>query len=124
MIARRGRLCAGPAFALRRPQFARLRHLRKTQRLIEIHWGKPLSFVISPEGDVQKFSTIEQARYWLRKKWPVCDAAQKRALDRLEAAMDCMASVGTARRAFIRAARTAGFIPETQVLQAARPVAA
>ncbi|WP_349665919.1 DUF982 domain-containing protein [Phaeovulum sp. NW3] len=73
---------------------------------------------------MQTFSAIEQARYWLRNKWPVCDATQECAPDRLEAAMDCMASVGTARRAFIRAARTAGFIPETQTLQAARPVAA
>ncbi|MFP1643460.1 hypothetical protein [Pontitalea aquivivens] len=32
-----------------------------------------------------------------------------------------MASVGTARRAFIRAARTAGFVPETRVLRAPAP---
>lgn len=99
-------------------------YLRKIDSLIEIHWGKPLSYVISPEGDVQNFSTIEQARYWLCKKWPVADAAQRRALDRLEAAMECMASVGTARRAFIAAARSAGFVPETLVLQPSRAMAA
>jgi len=98
--------------------------LRKLQSLIETHWGKPLSFVVSPKGDVQTFSTIEQARYWLKKKWPVSDAAQRRALDRLEAAMDCMAPAGTARRAFIAAARSAGFVPAALILQPSRPPAA
>lgn len=78
--------------------------------MIEIQWGEPLSFVISPEGEVQNFSTLEQARYWLRRKWPVADAARQSALTRIEAAMDCVGSVGTARRAFISAARSAGFI--------------
>lgn len=85
---------------------------RKTKTLIEIYWGEPLSLVISPEGDVQKFSTIEQAQYWLRKKWPVADAARQQALGRLEAAMDCLGSVGAAREAFLTAARSAGFVPE------------
>ncbi|WP_370515456.1 DUF982 domain-containing protein [Paracoccus sp. S-4012] len=91
---------------------------------MEIYWGKPLSFVVSPAGDVQEFSTAEQVRYWLRKKWPVSDRARERALLQVEAAMDCMASVGTARRAFISAAKTAGFAPETHVSQAARAVTA
>jgi len=65
------------------------RFLRKTNTMIEIYWGEPLSLVISPEGDVQKFSTIEQAQYWLRRKWPVADAA---------------------RHAFLNAARSAGFV--------------
>jgi hypothetical protein len=77
--------------------------------LIEIQWGSPLSFVISPDGDTQKFSTIEQAAYWLRKKWPVRDEARVHALAQVEAAMDCVGSVGTARRAFVTAARSAGF---------------
>lgn len=77
-----------------------------------MNWGAPLSFVISPEGEVQKFSTFEQARYWLRRKWPVNDQARDSALSRIESAMDCVGSVGTARRAFISAARSAGFIPE------------
>lgn len=77
--------------------------------MIEIQWGSPLSFVISPDGDTQKFSTIEQAAYWLRKKWPVRDEARVTALAHVEAAMDCVGSVGTARRAFVTAARSAGF---------------
>lgn len=77
--------------------------------MIEIQWGTPLSFVVSPDGDIQKFSTIEQAAYWLRKKWPVRDEARITALSQIEAAMDCMTTVGAARRAFVTAARSAGF---------------
>lgn len=77
--------------------------------MIEINWGKPFSLVVSPQGDVQTFSTIEQARYWLRRKWPVTDAAQSRALTQIEAAMHCLTTVGAARRAFLVAARSAGF---------------
>ena len=91
--------------------------------LIEIHWGEPLSFVMSPEGDVQKFSTIEQARYWLSRKWPVSDDARDRALQYLDAAMHAIVSVGTARRAFIAAARSAGFVPEDLITQSRRPAA-
>lgn len=88
--------------------------------MIEIHWGEPLSFVVSPEGDIQKFSTIEQVRYWLRRKWPVSDEQQRRALTQVEAAMDCIATVGTARRAFISAAKSAGFVPENLMVQSGR----
>ena len=91
--------------------------------LIEINWGKPLSFVISPAGDIQEITTAEQARHWLRKKWPVSDHARDRALHQVEAAMDCLASVGTARRAFISAARTAGFVPEGLMTQPERTAA-
>ena len=70
-----------------------------------------MSLVISSEGDVQTFSTIEQAQYWLRKKWPVADAARQNALGRLEDAMDCMGPVSAARHAFLTAARSAGFVP-------------
>ena len=90
---------------------------RKQYTLIEIQWGEPLSFVTSPAGDVQTFSTLEQARYWLRRRWPVSDEARGRALDRIEAAMDCVASVGTARRAFISAAKSPGFVPENLMMQ-------
>lgn len=31
--------------------------------------------------------------------------------------MDCVASVGTARRAFISAAKSAGFVPENLMMQ-------
>ena len=92
----------------------------KELTLIEINWGKPLSFVTSPDGDIQDITTAEQARYWLRKKWPVSDPARDRALDQVEAAMACMASVGTARRAFISAARTAGFVPDGLMTQPER----
>ena len=85
--------------------------LRKNLDVIETNWGPPLSLVVSPEGEIQKFSTIEQARYWLRRKWPVADAARQQALSRVEAAMDCMAPVGAARAAFRTAAGTAGFRP-------------
>jgi len=76
--------------------------------LIEISWGSALQLV-SPDGDIQRISTIEQARYWLRKKWPVSDAAQDRALNQIESAMDCMTTVGSARQAFLQAADTAGY---------------
>jgi len=79
--------------------------------LIEIHWGEPLSLVVSPQGDVKKISTIEQASYWLRKKWPMDDVARDRAIDQLDAAMDCLVPVANARRAFFTAAMTAGFTP-------------
>lgn len=81
--------------------------------MIEIYWGNPLSFVTSPDGAVQKFSTIEQAQYWLRSKWPVADDARHRALNEIDRAMQCLSSVGKARRAFISAARSAGFVPES-----------
>lgn len=77
--------------------------------MIEIYWGKPLHFVVTNDGDTQEFSTIEQARFWLRRKWPVLDDARDIALARIEDAMDCLGSVGTARRAFIQAAQAAGF---------------
>lgn len=77
--------------------------------MIEIYWGNPLHFVVTTEGDTQKFSTIEQARFWLRRKWPVADDARDIALARIQDAMDCLGSVGTARHAFIQAATAAGF---------------
>jgi len=45
--------------------------------LIEINWGKPLSFVVSPAGDIQ--------------------------------------DITTARRAFISAAKSAGFVPARRI---------
>lgn len=80
--------------------------------MMEIHWGDPMTFVVSPEGDTQKFTTIEQARYWLRKKWPVADHTRDVALRQVDAAMHCLATVGAARKAFISAAKTAGFKPD------------
>lgn len=117
---------AGPPFVESRPRAPR-RHsflFLKVFTLIEIFWGKPLSFVVSPEGDIQVFSTAEQVRYWLRKKWPISDEARDQALQHVEAAMDCLMPVGTARRAFITAARSAGFVPENLVWQTGRGAAA
>ncbi len=87
------------------------RTLRKIRTLIEIYWGKPISLAVSPQGAVKTFSTIKQVHYWLREKWPVSDTAQIRAIDRVEAAMECLGTVGEARSAFLAAATTAGFSP-------------
>lgn len=70
-----------------------------------------MTFVVSPEGDTQKISTIEQASYWLRKKWPVTDHNRDLALEQIDAAMHCLVTVRDARRAFLSAARSAGFVP-------------
>ncbi len=78
--------------------------------MIEIHWGEPISLSVPTNGDTHQFSTIEKARYWLRRKWPVADAAQGLALQELDAAMNCMTPVSTARRAFMNAAQSAGFV--------------
>lgn len=79
--------------------------------MIEINWGNPLTYVVSQDGGTKKFTTIEQARYWLRKKWPVQDRDRDHAIALLDAAMLCMAPVGVARKAFVQAARSAGFEP-------------
>lgn len=78
---------------------------------------------MSPDGDIQKFSTIEQVRYWLLKRWPIADDARSVALHQVEAAMDCLVPVGVARRAFAVAAKSAGFIPEELVGYTARRAA-
>lgn len=83
-----------------------------TKNLMEIDWGPPMTFVVSPEGDTQKFSTLEQALYWLRKKWPVADHDRDVALDQLDSALHCLTTVAVARNAFISAAKTAGFEPD------------
>ncbi|NPD16266.1 DUF982 domain-containing protein [Xinfangfangia sp. D13-10-4-6] len=82
--------------------------------MIEIDWGKPLHFAVT-EGDITKISSIEQAQYWLRKKWPVDDDARSLALSRIDAAIHCLASPGTAKRAFIAAIKSAGFKTEALV---------
>ena len=94
--------------------------------MMEIFWGSPLTFVVSQDGNTQKFSTIEQAAYWLRKKWPVADRNRNHALKQIDAAMHCMTTVDIARRAFVAAARSAGFTPhpETVSARAASPLTA
>ncbi|CUH65509.1 hypothetical protein TG4357_01904 [Thalassovita gelatinovora] len=71
-----------------------------------------MTVVVSPEGDTQQITTIEQAQYWLRKKWPVADRKREDALTQVDAAMHCLVTVGVARDAFQSAAKTAGFLPE------------
>lgn len=82
--------------------------------MMEIHWGQPMTLVTSHDGEVERFSTIEKARYWLRRKWPVSDAARDAALARIDAAMECMTPVEDARHAFLAAALSAGYRPEAQ----------
>ena len=86
--------------------------INETKNMIETHWGDPITLVLSPEGGIQKFSTIEQASYWLRKKWPVANQDRNFALAQIVAAMHCLVPVGSARKAFISAAKTAGFKPD------------
>ncbi|MBT9386324.1 DUF982 domain-containing protein [Pseudooceanicola sp. CBS1P-1] len=79
--------------------------------MMDIPWGEPFALIDSKGNDVARVGTIETAHHWLRRKWPVADGAQKKALLRVEAAMDCMGSVDEARQAFLLAARSAGFVP-------------
>ncbi|MCA0920211.1 DUF982 domain-containing protein [Pseudooceanicola nanhaiensis] len=76
---------------------------------MEVTWGRPMTLVLSPQGDKQKFSTIEQADHWLRRKWPLADRKRDAAIALVEAAMNCLVPVAEARRAFVSAAITAGF---------------
>lgn len=77
--------------------------------MIELNWGNPLTYVVSQDGGTKKFTTIEQAQYWLRKKWPVEDRDREIAIAQLDAAMHCMTPMGIARKAFMQAACSAGF---------------
>ena len=71
-----------------------------------------MTFVLPLTGSTQTFKTIEQASYWLRKKWPVADYERDLALEQIDAAMHCLVPVGAARKAFVSAAKTAGFEPD------------
>jgi hypothetical protein len=88
--------------------WARTRPQEKKKHVIEIHMGEPIS-LISPDGEEQRFSTFETARYWLRRKWPVSDDASRHALAQVEAALDCLIPAVVARKAFLQAAMAAGF---------------
>ncbi|WP_206169654.1 DUF982 domain-containing protein [Tropicibacter alexandrii] len=80
--------------------------------MMEIQWGQPMTLIAPQDGRAERFSTIEKARYWLRRKWPVSDETRDIALDRIDAAMDCMRPVEDARHAFLVAALRAGFRPD------------
>lgn len=79
--------------------------------MMEIQWGQPVALVQPHDGEVERFSTIEKVRYWLRRRWPVSDTARTTALAKVEAAMECMTPVEEARHAFLVAALSAGFVP-------------
>ncbi|WP_406737131.1 DUF982 domain-containing protein [Thioclava sp. GXIMD4215] len=68
-----------------------------------------MALITPHDGAVERFSTIEKARYWLKCKWPAADAARELALTKIDAAMDCLIPVEEARRAFLLAATSAGF---------------
>lgn len=87
------------------------RDTMKDERMMEIQWGQPIALITPQDGDIERFSTIEKARYWLRRKWPVQDMARERALEQVDDAMDCLAPVENARHAFMAAALSAGFRP-------------
>ncbi|MBN7786349.1 DUF982 domain-containing protein [Ponticoccus litoralis] len=78
--------------------------------MMEIQWGAPVALHQPQNGTIEQFSTIEKVRYWLRRKWPVTDAARQTALTRIDEAMDCMRPVEDARHAFLVAALSAGFV--------------
>ncbi|MEI4473594.1 DUF982 domain-containing protein [Frigidibacter sp. MR17.24] len=79
--------------------------------MMEVQWGVPVTLRQPQDGAIERFSTIEKARYWLRRKWPVADGARQVALARVETAMACLGPVEDARRAFCLAALSAGFVP-------------
>lgn len=77
--------------------------------MMEIDWGKPLTFVVSQDGETQKFATLERAHHWLLSRWPVRDRARDHAIEQVDAALHCLTTGNAARKAFVSAARTAGF---------------
>ncbi|ARC37560.1 DUF982 domain-containing protein [Paracoccus yeei] len=78
--------------------------------MFEIYWGKPFSLTLR-DGTTQDISTAEQARHWLKRKWPTGDSTRQAALAQIEAAMECLVPVAAARQAFATAARNAGLLP-------------
>lgn len=80
--------------------------------MIEIQWGAPITLYPMYDGVAERFSTIEKAHHWLRRKWPIVDDARQAALEQIESAMDCMSPVKDARGAFVAAALSAGFVPD------------
>lgn len=79
--------------------------------MMEVHWGAPLRFTVTTEGDIMSVTTIESARWLLERKWPVADQSRLMALQRIDQAMECLAPVAAAREAFASAAQSAGFHP-------------
>lgn len=98
----------GSTASLRREQI-------KDIKMMEIQWGQPMTLVAPQDGTIERFSTIEKARHWLKRKWPIADITRDTALARIDAAMDCMSPVEDARHAFLVAALCAGYRPERQM---------
>ncbi|WP_425075091.1 DUF982 domain-containing protein [Sagittula sp. S175] len=80
--------------------------------MFEIQLGAPITLYSAHNGVAERFSTIEKARHWLRRNWPIADDARQAALEKTDSAMDCMSPVKEARRAFVAAALSAGFVPD------------
>ena len=57
----------------------------------------------------------------LRRKWPVADRNRDIALRQVDAAMECLAPVDAAKRAFVLAARSAGLRPRAETTGALLP---
>lgn len=91
--------------------------------LIEIYWGKSLSLVLR-DGTTKNISTLEQARHWLRRRWPAEDRSRNLALRQIDAAMECLVPVAAARRAFVAAARAAGLMPAESAVLTPQPLTA
>ncbi|WP_022706890.1 DUF982 domain-containing protein [Paracoccus zeaxanthinifaciens] len=83
--------------------------------MIELNWGSPLALHSDDGTEIKAISTIEQARYWLEVNWPTSGAARDAALSRIDAAMECLLPVSSARAAFVAAASVAGFSPANKM---------
>ncbi|MEY8801773.1 DUF982 domain-containing protein [Leisingera sp. XS_AS12] len=68
-----------------------------------------MTIFLPSEGRTRKISTLEQAHVWLQKAWPVSDKHRDVALEKIDAAMDCLVGVTAARAAFVSAVGTAGY---------------
>lgn len=94
---------------------------KQDEKMIEIYWGPTMVLIETETGNQESFGTIEKAHHWLSRKWPIADHASEVALEQVEAAMECMASVQDARSAFEGAAFTAGFQVGAQAGQPISP---
>lgn len=77
--------------------------------MIETYWGKPVTLIEGPDGNIRKISNVEQALFQLGRKWPRARGPRHRkAMAYARAATECLADPVAARRAFIEAAHEAG----------------
>ncbi|MBU2956170.1 DUF982 domain-containing protein [Paracoccus sp. 1_MG-2023] len=85
--------------------------------MIEIQWGSPLHFTTDAHGGTRRITTIEQAQHWLRKSWPIDDDRRVQAMNQIDAAMECIVPVSSARSAFLSAANSAGLRLEAPAIE-------